>query len=71
MGYTNIIDHIIRMDIAKPPYDKSDYSVLSMICNKCKTIVHHETFKGEVPFFDTPKICLNCGIIFKNGLILK
>ena len=51
MGYTNIIDHIIRMDIAKPPYDKSDYSVLSMICNKCKTIVHHETFKGEVPFF--------------------
>ena len=64
-------DYIIGMDIAKPPYDKSDYSVLCMICCNCKTVIHHEIFKGEKPLLDTPRICYNCGKIFKNGIVLK
>jgi hypothetical protein len=42
-------DYVIGMDIGKPPYDKSDFSCVSMMCLHCNTVIHTELFRGEQP----------------------
>ena len=53
-------DHIIGMDIAKPPFDKSDFSALSVLCLNCKTIMHTELFVGKEPKNKIPIRCPSC-----------
>ena len=62
---------IIGLDIAKPPYDKSDFSALSMVCGNCRLLVHTELFVGETPNKEIPKFCCQCGCVFKNNIIVK
>ena len=62
-------DTIIGMDIASK--DSSDFSAVSQKCVNCNTIIHTEIFKGEKHQEKYYKVCPNCGVEFKYGIIMK
>jgi hypothetical protein len=57
---------VIGIDVSEPP--SRDFSAVAMSCGSCKTIIHVESFDGEYPTKDLPKVCPKCGVKFDKTI---
>ncbi len=63
---------IVGIDIADPHIE--DFSVISMICRKCRNLIYTKTFLGDgkdIELSLIPKQCPYCKTDFKNIKIVE